>query len=36
MWNRGIPPAMVTRLMGGESIKSTIAWAKEELQGFIR
>jgi len=36
MWNRGIPPAMVTRLMAGQTIKQTIAWAKEELQGFIR
>jgi hypothetical protein len=36
MWNRGIPPAMVTRLMSGQTIKQTIAWAKEELQGFIR
>jgi ABC-type glycerol-3-phosphate transport system substrate-binding protein len=36
MWNRGIMPAMVARLMAGQSIKQTIAWAKDELQGFIR
>ena len=36
MWNRGILPAMVTRLMAGQSIKESIAWAKEELQGFVR
>ena len=36
MWTRGILPAMVARLMSGQSIKQTLAWAKDELEGFIR
>ncbi len=36
IWNRGIPPAMVTRLMAGQTIKQTVAWAEEELKGFLR
>ena len=36
MWNRSIMPGMVARLLDGQSIKQSIAWAKEELQGFIR
>jgi ABC-type glycerol-3-phosphate transport system substrate-binding protein len=36
MWNRGILPAMVTKLMAGQSIKESIAWAKDEVEGFIR
>jgi hypothetical protein len=29
-------PGMVARLMSGQTIKQTIAWAKEELEGFVR
>ena len=36
MWNRSIQPGMVARLMAGQSIKQSIAWAKEELEGFSR
>ena len=36
MWNRSIQPGMVARLMSGQSIKQSIAWAKEELEGFSR
>jgi ABC-type glycerol-3-phosphate transport system substrate-binding protein len=36
MWNRSIMPGMVARLLDGQSIKQSIAWAKEELQGFTR
>ncbi len=36
MWNRSIQPGMVSRLMSGQSIKQSIAWAKEELEGFSR
>jgi ABC-type glycerol-3-phosphate transport system substrate-binding protein len=36
MWNRGIPSGMVSRLLSGQSIKESVAWAKDELQGFIR
>jgi len=36
IWNRYLVPSMVARMMAGQSIKQTIAWAKEELEGFIR
>ena len=29
-------PGMVARLMTGQSIKQSIAWAKDELEGFVR
>jgi ABC-type glycerol-3-phosphate transport system substrate-binding protein len=36
IWNRYLLPGMVGRLLGGQSIKESIAWAKDELEGFIR
>jgi ABC-type glycerol-3-phosphate transport system substrate-binding protein len=36
MWNRSVVPGMVSRLMSGQSIKESIAWGKDEIQGFIR
>jgi ABC-type glycerol-3-phosphate transport system substrate-binding protein len=36
MWNRYLVPGMVGRLLSGQSIKQSIAWGKDELQGFIR
>jgi hypothetical protein len=36
IWNRYVVPGMVGRLLTGQSIKQSIAWAKEELQGFTR
>ncbi len=36
IWNRGTIPTMVAKLVAGQSIEQAIAWAKEELQGFIR
>jgi len=36
MWNRSVVPTMVGRLLTGQSIKESIAWGKQELQGFIR
>jgi ABC-type glycerol-3-phosphate transport system substrate-binding protein len=36
MWNRGTIPTMVAKLVAGQSIEQSIAWAKEELSGFIR
>jgi ABC-type glycerol-3-phosphate transport system substrate-binding protein len=36
MWNRGIQAGMVSRLMAGQTIKQSIAWAKDELEGFSR
>ena len=36
IWNRGIQAGMVARLMSGQSIKQSIAWAKDELEGFVR
>ena len=36
MWNRYLLPGMVGRLLSGQAIKQSIAWAKDELEGFIR
>ncbi len=36
IWNRNLMPAMVGRLLTGQSIKQSIDWAREELQGFMR
>ena len=36
MWNRYLIPGMVSRLMSGQTIKESLAWAKDELQGFTR
>jgi hypothetical protein len=36
IWNRYLVPGMVARLMSGQTIKQTVAWAKEELEGFVR
>ena len=36
IWNRYLMPGMVGRLLAGQTIKQAIAWAKEELEGFIR
>jgi ABC-type glycerol-3-phosphate transport system substrate-binding protein len=34
MWSRYLVPAMVARLKSGQTIKDTLAWAKEELEGY--
>ncbi len=36
MWNRSVVPTLVGRLLTGQSIKESIAWGKQELEGFIR
>ncbi len=36
MWNRGSIPTMVAKLYSGNSIDQSIAWAKQELEGFVR
>ncbi|HEX4171335.1 MAG TPA: extracellular solute-binding protein [Acetobacteraceae bacterium] len=36
IWNRYMFPGMVARLMSGQTPKQIVAWAKEELEGFIR
>lgn len=36
IWNRNIQAGMVSRVLSGKSIKESIAWAKDELEGFIR
>jgi hypothetical protein len=36
MWNRGLIPTMVAKLVAGQSIDQSIAWAKNELEGFRR
>jgi ABC-type glycerol-3-phosphate transport system substrate-binding protein len=35
MWNRGTVPTMVSKLVAGQSIEQSIAWAKDELEGFL-
>jgi hypothetical protein len=34
MWNRGLIPTMVAKLVSGQSIQQSIDWAKNELEGF--
>ena len=36
IYNRGTMPTMVAKLQSGQSIKDVIAWAQEELEGFVR
>jgi len=36
MWNRGTVPTMVAKIFSGDTIDQAIAWAKDELEGFIR
>ena len=36
IFNRAIIPSMWARLLDGQPINQVIAWAKDELQGFIR
>jgi len=36
MWNRGLIPTMVSKLVSGQSIKQATDWAKDELEGFTR
>jgi ABC-type glycerol-3-phosphate transport system substrate-binding protein len=35
-WNRGLIPTMVSKLVAGQTIEQSIAWAKDELEGFRR
>jgi len=36
IYNRGTMPTMVAKLQSGQSIDEVIAWAQEELEGFVR
>jgi hypothetical protein len=36
MWNRATIPGMVAKLFADRTIDQTIAWAKDELEGFAR
>jgi hypothetical protein len=36
IWNRYLVPGMVGRLLTGQSIKQSLDWGKEELEGFVR
>ena len=36
IWNRGIVPGMVGRLVSGQTIKQSMDWAQNELEGFTR
>ena len=35
-FNRATHPQLLARLFSGDSIDSAIAWARNELEGFIR
>ncbi|MEO9189679.1 MAG: extracellular solute-binding protein [Acetobacteraceae bacterium] len=35
MWNRGTIPTMVAKLVSGQTSEQSIAWAKNELEGFM-
>jgi hypothetical protein len=36
IYQRGIYPTMLAKRQSGQSIPQVIAWAKDELEGFIR
>ena len=36
IWSRSVMPSMVARLVQGKTIKETMDWAKQELEGFKR
>jgi len=36
IWNRGTVPTMVAKIYAGQTIDQAIAWAKDELEGFVR
>ncbi len=36
IWNRSVVPGMVSRLVAKQTIPQVIAWAKDEISGFIR
>jgi ABC-type glycerol-3-phosphate transport system substrate-binding protein len=36
IWARAIHPAMWAKVLNGQSNKEVIAWAKNELEGFVR
>ena len=36
MYNRGTHPTLLARLHSGQTIDQAIAWAKNELEGFVR
>jgi ABC-type glycerol-3-phosphate transport system substrate-binding protein len=36
IYNRGTMPTMIAKLQSGQSIDEAIAWAQEELEGFVR
>jgi len=35
IYSRGVMPTMMARLRGGQTIPQVIAWAKNELEGFV-
>jgi hypothetical protein len=36
IYNQGIMPKMIVRMMQGEDIESTLKWTESELEGFMR
>ncbi|MSP02257.1 MAG: hypothetical protein EXR07_14580 [Acetobacteraceae bacterium] len=36
IYSRGIMPAMMAKLQSGQTIPAAIAWARGELDGFVR
>jgi hypothetical protein len=36
MYARAIHPSMLAKVYSGQSNKEVVAWAKNELEGFVR
>jgi hypothetical protein len=36
IYNRGTMPTMLAKLQAGQSIKDVVAWANDEVEGFLR
>ncbi len=36
IYNRGTLPTMLAKLRSGQSVKQVIAWAQDEVEGFVR
>jgi hypothetical protein len=36
IYNRGTMPTMLAKLQSGQTPEQAIAWAKNELEGFVR
>ncbi len=36
IYNNGVMPTMIAKLKGGSSVKDVVAWADDQVQGFMR